>query len=207
VPCQNSFIAADLVFRHLLRRPAVLVDQAAENLLTLDPGGNIHGAAGLSRRFLLSALMRAMPVVVAGVLSQNLAQMPLAEDQDVIRALAPERAHEPLGPTRTRSASAQANCWSSMSRSPACGCRRPMPPGDIRESRLRRGRAAGGGGGPARNANWRRVQRRGLVQGGVRPVGVVEVLVLVRHGHQVALVPAQGLVQQRRPAGADPSVP
>ena len=31
-----------------------------------------------------------------------------------------------------------------------CGCRKPMPPGDIHESRLRRGRAAGRGSGPGR---------------------------------------------------------
>jgi hypothetical protein len=37
------------------------------------------------------------------------------------------------------------------------GCRKPMPPGDIHESRLRRGRAAGCGSGLGR---WRR-----LVQG------------------------------------------
>jgi LuxR family transcriptional regulator, maltose regulon positive regulatory protein len=31
-----------------------------------------------------------------------------------------------------------------------CGCRKPMPPGDIRESRLQRGHAAGCGSGPSR---------------------------------------------------------
>ena len=31
-----------------------------------------------------------------------------------------------------------------------CGCRKPMPPGDIRESRPQRGRAAGRGSGPGR---------------------------------------------------------
>lgn len=40
--------------------------------------------------------MRAMSVVVAGELSQDLTETLLAEDQDVIQALAPERAHEPL---------------------------------------------------------------------------------------------------------------
>jgi hypothetical protein len=39
----------------------------------------------------------------------------------------------------------------------------------------------------------------------VRPVGVVEVLVLAQHGHQVALVPDQGPVQQLAPAAADPA--
>jgi hypothetical protein len=40
---------------------------------------------------------------------------------------------------------------------------------------------------------WQRAQRRCLVQGAVWPVGVVEVLVLAQDGHQVALVPDQGL--------------
>ena len=38
-------------------------------------------------------------------------------------------------------------------------------------------------------------ERCGLVQGAVRAVRVVEVLVLAQHGHQVALVPDQGPVQ------------
>ena len=86
-----------MCYSSLLGCPAVLVDQAAEDLLTLEPGSDIHGAADLSRRALLQALMRTMPVIVADVLGQDLAQMPLAEDQQVIQAFAPERAHEPLG--------------------------------------------------------------------------------------------------------------
>ena len=38
---------------------------------------------------------------------------------------------------------------------------------------------------------WQRAQRRGLVQGAVWPVRVVEILVLAQDGHQVALVPDQ----------------
>src|SRR5260370_26843023 len=52
---------------------------------------------------------------------------------------------------------------------------------------------------------WQRAERRGLVQGAVRPVRVVEVLVLAQDGHQVALVPYQGPVQQLTPAAADPA--
>src|SRR5579871_1419931 len=37
-----------------------------------------------------------MAVVVAGELGQDRAEMPCAEDEDVIQALAAERAHEPL---------------------------------------------------------------------------------------------------------------
>jgi hypothetical protein len=56
------------------------------------------------------------------------------------------------------------------------------------------------------NAVWQRPQWRGLVQGAVRPVGVVEVLVLPHHRHQVALVPDQGPVQQFTPAAANPTL-
>jgi hypothetical protein len=50
-----------------------------------------------------------------------------------------------------------------------------------------------------------RAKRRGLVQGAMRPVRVVEVLVLPQDSHQVALVPDQGPVQQLAPAAADPA--
>jgi hypothetical protein len=46
------------------------------------------------------------------------------------------------------------------------------------------------------DAIWQRPQWRGLVQGAVRPVGVVEGLVLPQHHHQVAQVPDQGPVLQ-----------
>ena len=42
---------------------------------------------------------------------------------------------------------------------------------------------------PVGDAIWQGPQWRGLVQGAVWPVGVVEVLVLPQHHHQVALVP------------------
>ena len=76
---------------------AVFADQAAENLPALDPGSNIDGAAGLAqRRFLVQALVRSMSVIVAGELGQDVTEMPLAEDQHVVQALAPQRSHEPL---------------------------------------------------------------------------------------------------------------
>jgi hypothetical protein len=55
------------------------------------------------------------------------------------------------------------------------------------------------------DAIWQRAQRRGLVQGAVWPVRVVEVLVLVQHDHQMPLIPYQGPVQQLTPATADPA--
>jgi len=42
---------------------------------------------GSRRRFLLQALVRAVPVIVPGVPGQDAAQMPLAEDQHVVQAL------------------------------------------------------------------------------------------------------------------------
>jgi hypothetical protein len=57
------------------------------------------------------------------------------------------------------------------------------------------------------NAIWSRAKRRGLVQGAVRAVRVVEVLILAQDAHQVALVPDQGPVQQLTAAAARPSVP
>jgi len=99
VPCQNSSIAADLAFlRSLGCCPAVFADQAAKDLSALDPGGDIDGAAWLTqRRFLLQALVRTVAVVMLSVLGQDVAQMPLAEDQHVVQALAAQRAHEALG--------------------------------------------------------------------------------------------------------------
>jgi hypothetical protein len=81
----------------LLDRSAVLADQAANDLPALDPGGDIDGLAGLPLRgFLLQGLVRTMLVIVPGVLDQDLAEMPFAEDQHVVQALAAQRAHEPL---------------------------------------------------------------------------------------------------------------
>jgi len=40
--------------------------------------------------------VRSVTVVVPGVLAQELAEMPLAEDQHVIQALAAKRSHEPF---------------------------------------------------------------------------------------------------------------
>ena len=81
----------------------------------------------------------------------------------------------------------------------------------------------GGRGGPAtglRRARWavragwrhsrqaeppQRSQRRGLGQGAVRPVRIVEVLVLAQHDHQMPLIPEQGPVQELTAAAADPA--
>lgn len=76
----------------------VFADQAAEDLPSLDPGGHIGRLAGLPlRRLLLQPLVRPVAVIVPGVLGQDAAQMPLAEDQHVVQALAAQRAHQPRG--------------------------------------------------------------------------------------------------------------
>jgi hypothetical protein len=60
----------------------VFADQAAEDLPALDPGGDIDRVARLALRgFLLQVLVRAVVVVVLGVLGQDVAEMLLAEDQ------------------------------------------------------------------------------------------------------------------------------
>lgn len=75
----------------------MLADQAANDLPALDPGGDIDGLAGLPLRgFPLQAPVRLVAVVVLGVLGQDAAEMPLAEDQHAVQALAAQRAHEPL---------------------------------------------------------------------------------------------------------------
>jgi hypothetical protein len=49
-------------------------------------------------------------------------------------------------------------------------------------------------------------QRSGLFQGAVRPVGVIEILVLAKDDHQVPLVPGQRPVEQLLAAAADPAL-
>ena len=98
IACAVPKLVSELVNRRprSLGRSAIFADQATEDLPALDPGSDVNGAAGMPRRFLLQALVRAMSVVVAGELGQDLAEMLLAEDQDVIEALAAKRADEPL---------------------------------------------------------------------------------------------------------------
>jgi len=55
------------------------------------------------------------------------------------------------------------------------------------------------------DAVGQRTERRGLAEGAVGPVGVVEVLVLAQDGHQVPLIPDQGPVQQLTAAAANPA--
>jgi hypothetical protein len=58
-------------------------------LPTLDPGSDIDDTAKLAQReLLLQALGRPMAVIVRRVLGQDMAQVPFAEDQYVVQALA-----------------------------------------------------------------------------------------------------------------------
>jgi hypothetical protein len=53
------------------------------------PGGDVDDAAGLMERgLLLQCLVRPVAVAGAGVLGQYLPQVPFAEDQHVVQALA-----------------------------------------------------------------------------------------------------------------------
>ena len=61
----------------------------------LDRGGDIDGVGGLAQRgFLLPALGRPGTVVVPGVLGQDVAEKPFAEDQHVGKALGAKGANE-----------------------------------------------------------------------------------------------------------------
>ena len=55
------------------------------------------------------------------------------------------------------------------------------------------------------DAVGQRAQRRGLVQGPVRPVPAAEVVVLAQDDHQVPLIQYQGPARQLAPAAAGPA--
>jgi hypothetical protein len=75
----------------------VFADQAADGPVALDPGGHIDGLAGFAQgRSLVQRLVGPVLVVMPRILSQHLPEMLLAEDQQVIRALAAKCPDEPL---------------------------------------------------------------------------------------------------------------
>jgi hypothetical protein len=63
--------------------------------------------------------------------------VPRTKDEPLAAALRPGRLVVLVGPSKA-------------GKTRTCGCRKPMPPGDIHESRPRRGHAAGPGNGPGR---------------------------------------------------------
>lgn len=98
-PCAvpNLPIVVDLALRAPLGGSSVFGDRAVEDFGALDMGGDASGLAGLLLRGLLvQGLVRPVAVVVPGVVGQDLAEMPFAEDQHVVQALAAQCAHEPL---------------------------------------------------------------------------------------------------------------
>jgi hypothetical protein len=76
---------------------AVFADQAAEDLLGLDPGSDMDSVAGFVQRgSLLERLVRPVTVVMPRVLGQDLTEMTLAGNQHVVEALAAKCSHEPF---------------------------------------------------------------------------------------------------------------
>ena len=96
VPCQNSFVAADLPLRareaarrySLIRPPTTRLHSIGAVIST---GGRVHAAEASA-----AALMRPVAVIVPGVLGQDAAEMSLAEGQHVIQALAAKCSREPF---------------------------------------------------------------------------------------------------------------
>ncbi len=75
----------------------VLADQAVDDVRALDPAGYIDRMAGfVPRRSLVPRLVRPVFVVVPRVLGQDTLEVPIAVDQQVVQALAPQRSREPL---------------------------------------------------------------------------------------------------------------
>jgi hypothetical protein len=96
-PCHHSHTGSELVFLCSLGCSPVLVDQAVDDLSALDPGGHIDCLAGLvQRRSLFPRLVGPMFVVVLRVLGQVPPEVSFTIDQEVVKALAPQRSHIPL---------------------------------------------------------------------------------------------------------------
>src|SRR5258705_7443478 len=88
VPCQNSHTSSELV----LGSPAVLADQAVDDVGALDPGDHIDWLARLvKRRSLFPRLVRPVFVVVPRVLCQHPPEVSFAVDKEVVKALAAQR--------------------------------------------------------------------------------------------------------------------
>jgi hypothetical protein len=89
------------------RRSAVLVDQPTEHPSSPNQHVEVdHHARLMHRRTVLETLVRAVFIEVAHIVGQHLAGVAFVVEQQVIRALLPDAAHEPLRvavrPRRTR---------------------------------------------------------------------------------------------------------
>src|SRR5258707_14970679 len=74
--------------------PNVLVMKSAQDGVRSDDAGSLNRAR--DRRIFVQSPMRSDAVVVVSVRFQNLAQMCLAQDNDVVQTLAPDRSDQPL---------------------------------------------------------------------------------------------------------------
>ncbi len=75
----------------------VLADQGVDDVRALDPAGYIDRLAGfVQRRSLVPRLVRPVFVIVPCVLGHDILEVPFAEDQQVVQALAPQCSHVPL---------------------------------------------------------------------------------------------------------------
>jgi len=68
-----------------------------DDLPAPDPGGHIDRLAGLvQRRSLFPRLVRPVVIAMPRVLGEDLAEVSFAVDQQVVKALAAKRSHEPF---------------------------------------------------------------------------------------------------------------
>jgi hypothetical protein len=81
-----------------------------DDVRALDPAGYIDRMAGfVQRRSLVPRLVRPVFVVVPRVLGQDTLEVPIAVDQQVVQALAPQRSREPLRKRNSLSATGPAS--------------------------------------------------------------------------------------------------
>jgi hypothetical protein len=53
----------------------------------------------MERRIIVECMVRAHPIVVRGVIRQQMAEVPFPQDHDVVEALASDRAKQPFNMT------------------------------------------------------------------------------------------------------------
>jgi hypothetical protein len=104
----------------------VLADLASEDLFALDLGGDIDDIARLTLwSFLLEGLVRAVAVVVPGVLGQDFAEVPFAGDRRIVPS--PTRCPSPRSSPWMRRypqrGFCRASCSTSARTSPGTGGR------------------------------------------------------------------------------------
>ena len=92
VPCHNSDNTLSWYFLCSSGRSPVLVDRPVDDLPAPDPAGGVDRLAGLMQRWsLLARLVGAMFVVMPRVLGEDPPEVSFAVDQQVVKALMPQR--------------------------------------------------------------------------------------------------------------------